>query len=226
MGKLLSFEELKPKELLAEVKKSGIVYLPLGTLEWHERHLPFGLDAFVSHAICKELSKEIGGVVLPPFYFGTDREHHLSGKTFHGMDARAGRVLVGSVYFLKRELFLVLLRSVAKNVADQGFRKLVIVSAHSGTAQQDVLEVLVKEKIETLRVLAFPGRKFTGGIDHAGKIETSLMMAIRPELVNLKRLKKPYEALVGEDPVRAERALGIRQLREIVLQIKREILES
>lgn len=103
--KLNPFEELHPDELAVIIRESGVAYLPLGTLEWHERHLPFGLDAMVSYEICKELCRKIGGCVIPPFYFGTDREHKIDGEIFHGMDARAKRILPGSIYFLKKGLF-------------------------------------------------------------------------------------------------------------------------
>lgn len=223
--KLNLFEELHPDELAQVINESGIVYLPLGTLEWHERHLPFGLDAMVSYEICKELCRRIGGCVIPPFYFGTDREHRIKGRVFHGMDARAKRILPGSIYFLKQDLFFQLLRSIAGNVADQGFRELVIVSAHSGSGQQKVLEKLAQEKIGSLSITIFPGKRFAGGIDHASKLETGLMLALREDLVLLQKLRLPYEAIAGEDPLLANKSEGKKQFDAIVKDIAREILK-
>lgn len=223
--KLNLFEELHPDELEVIIKESGIVYLPLGTLEWHERHLPFGLDAFVSYEICKELCKRIGGCVIPPFYFGTDREHIVERKVFHGMDARAKRVLPGSIYYLKQDLFFKLLRSIAESVSKQGFKKLVIVSAHSGPAQQETIEQLAQQKIGGLKIIAFPGKRFAGGIDHAAKLETELMLALNSELVHLKNLKKPYEALAGEDPLSATSIEGQKHFNNIVREIAKKITE-
>lgn len=220
------FEELHPDELEEIVKNESVVYLPLGTLEWHERHLPFGLDALVSYEICKELAKRIGGCVIPPVYFGTDREHTIDGKILHGMDARAKRVLPGSIYFLKKDLFFELLRSICENVQKQGFRTLVIVSAHSGTAQQETLEKIVLEKFGSLQVLVFPGRTFAGGIDHASKLETGLMMAIRSDLVHLQKIKLPYEAIIGDDPRSATLYEGRKHFKKIVDEIEREIKEK
>ncbi|MBI4225897.1 creatininase family protein, partial [Candidatus Roizmanbacteria bacterium] len=133
MNKSLLYEELSTQELEKIIKNPGITYLPLGTLEWHSKHLPFGLDALVSYELCKRVCNITGGCVIPPLYFGTDREHNLNGKILHGMDAKAGEILPGSLYFLKQDLFLNLLRSIANNVKEQGFKKLVIISAHSGT---------------------------------------------------------------------------------------------
>lgn len=219
------FEELHPDELQRIVNESGIVYLPLGTLEWHERHLPFGLDAMVSYEICKALCRRIGGCVIPPLYFGTDREHKVGDKVFHGMDARANRVLPGSIYYLKKNFFFRLLRSVAENVHQQGFKTLVIVSAHSGSAQQETIEKLAREGVESLRILVFPGKKFAGGIDHASKLETGLMLALREDLVLLQKLRLPYEAIAGQDPLLANKSEGKKQFDAIVKNIAREVLE-
>ena len=74
--------------------------------------------------------------MFPPLYFGTDREHKVGGKKLHGIDASAGKVLPGSVYFVPKDLFRKFLLQVMRNVSEQGVKKLLIVSAHSGTAQQ------------------------------------------------------------------------------------------
>lgn len=219
MNSKILFEELKPAELAKIIKESGLIYLPLGSLEWHERHLPFGLDALVSYEICKKACQQTGGCVIPPLFFGTDREHEIGDKIFHGMDAVAGKVLPGSIYFLKEELFYKVLLNIAENIALQGFKKLVIVSTHSGIAQQRVIEQLAKERVLNLKILAIPGKQFVGGLDHAGKIETSLMMAIRPDLVNLQLLAPPYTAIRGENPLLATKESGETQLAEIVKQI-------
>lgn len=199
------FENLNPQELDEIIKTEGIIYLPLGTLEWHERHLPFGLDAIISNELCKAACLMTGGCVMPPLFFGTDREHEVYGKIFHGMDARAGRILPGSVYFIPQKIFLEFMNQIVKNINDQGFKKLVIVSAHSGPGQQKVLEKLSQEKYPALKLIVLPGKQFIGGIDHAGQIETSLMMFLRPKLVRLDKLEPPYEAIAGEDPRLASR---------------------
>ncbi len=217
------FEELSPKELNNLIKNSGIVYLPLGTLEWHQHHLPFGVDAIISYELCKQACTKTGGCILPPIYFGTDREHDINGNIFHGMDVRAGRILPGSIYFLKEDFFYSYLLQIVHNIADQGFKKLIIISAHSGTAQQRTLEKVVKEYNGGLKILIFPGKQFPGGgIDHAGKIETSLMLAIRPDLVDISQLEKqikPYEALSGDDPLDASEEAGKEQIEQIVQQV-------
>lgn len=219
-------EEANPTLLSSIKDDSGIVYLPLGTLEWHQQHLPFGVDAYISHELCKRVAKQTGGCIMPPLYFGTDREHQVGKKLLHGMNVKAGKILPGNFYFLKENLFSELLEQIVDNVEEQGLKKLVIISAHSGTAQQRVIEKLKGNNQRGLEIIIFPGKLFAGGIDHAGKIETSYMMAIRPDLVKIDRLKEPpYEALIGDDPKQSSREDGERRLMETVEQIVVEVIK-
>jgi creatinine amidohydrolase len=223
--KLHLYEELHPDELQKIIQELGIVFLPLGTLEWHDEHLPFGLDALVAYEICKEVCRNVGGCVIPPLYFGTDREHNINGKIFHGMDAPAKRILPGSIYFMNQKLFDELISQIAKNIALQGFKKLVIVSGHSGTAQHNSLLNLAKKRFYHLKIYAYPGKLWPGGIDHAGKIETELMLYVNQELVHRNKLINPNEILTGEDPRSATKAAGKKRFEAIVKYISQEIVK-
>ena len=81
------------------------------------------------------------------------------------MDARAKKVLPGSIYFLKQDLFYRFLKSIAKNVEEQGFRKLVVVAQHCGTLQRELLLKFAEEKFGKLKVFVFPSRDFPGGME-------------------------------------------------------------
>lgn len=223
MSTSILFEELLPQELEEIIRLSGIIYLPLGTLEWHSKHLPFGLDAMVSYELCKKACKITGGCVIPPLYFGTDREHNINGNKLHGMDAKAGELLPGSLYFIKQDLFLDCLRSIVRNIQEQGFRKLAIISAHSGTAQQQTLETLVEEKFGNLKLFIFPGKLFEGSIDHAGPIETSMMLAINKSLVHLDRIKEPMGPIIGGSLEFASEKDGLERINKIVSQIANSV---
>ena len=68
------------------------------------------------------------------------------------------------------------------------------------------------------RVTAIPGKEFPGGIDHAGRIETSLMLAINKNTVNMKRLKI-YPYIGGESPKFSTAGEGRRCVRKIASYI-------
>jgi creatinine amidohydrolase len=219
------FEELHPKELREIIDSSGIAYLPLGTLEWHEEHLPFGTDAYIGYSLCKAACKKTDGCVIPPLFFGTDREHVVDGKTFHGMDAKAGKVLPGSIYFLKPELFFQLIKSMAENISQQGFRKLVIVSGHGGSAHIDEIKKLDNERIGEMEIIVFHPKEWviegleTGTVDHAGEVETSIFMSINQDLVRMGKLPKPYKGILRSDPHKASKEKGLADFSKIVEQL-------
>jgi creatinine amidohydrolase len=67
-----NYETLRPVQIEAIRQRTPIAYLPWGALEWHSYHAPIGLDGIKAHGLCEALAREIGGVVLPPVYIGTD----------------------------------------------------------------------------------------------------------------------------------------------------------
>ena len=67
-------ELLRPGEILAEIGRCAVVYLPLAPLEWHGPHLPFGVDPLYAHELALRLADRLGGIVHPCLYLGTERE--------------------------------------------------------------------------------------------------------------------------------------------------------
>ena len=65
------YERLHPAELRAELERAPLAYVPVGTLEFHGEHLPFGVDSFEAHALCVRAAERSGGVVLPPVYLAS-----------------------------------------------------------------------------------------------------------------------------------------------------------
>jgi creatinine amidohydrolase len=58
-------ELLLPHEIRARLNDRAVVYLPLGTIEWHCEHLPVGLDALTAHGVCLGAATQDGGLVYP-----------------------------------------------------------------------------------------------------------------------------------------------------------------
>ncbi|MCJ8329251.1 MAG: creatininase family protein [Lentisphaeria bacterium] len=68
---------LRPEEIEARIKNFPAVFVPMGPIEWHGKHLPLGTDALKAHAICVKAAERCGGCVYPPIYFhdGFNLEH-------------------------------------------------------------------------------------------------------------------------------------------------------
>jgi creatinine amidohydrolase len=77
MTNKVQFEEMFPWELSRVLVEAPICYLPLGVLEWHGEHVALGLDGIKAHAICTEVARQSGGVVVPPLWWGADYREDL-----------------------------------------------------------------------------------------------------------------------------------------------------
>lgn len=195
----MRFEELRPEQYRARLAEAPIAYLAWGAHEWHGLHNPLGLDTLKCHGQALALCAETGGIVFPPIYCG-----------YQTMKPHAG--FKGTLEF-RVETIQDLARQYLEQLADEGFRLVIIVMGHYGglhvAAIREVVERFNQER-RYVRAWAFPDYepvlvRGMGG-DHAGANETSLMMRLRPELVDLGRLPQDRplttrdDGIGGEDP--------------------------
>lgn len=204
------YEELRPDEFLEKVNDCPIAYLPLGTLEWHGLHLPLGADGIQSKEVFERIAAEAGGIVLPMLFLGPDIKLEQDGTAYYGMDQLSfedghPQQLEGSAYYMEEERFSILLDAIMHNLSRAGF-KIVVGHGHGPSTQclsknkQDLQE---KYGIYIYNLYDF-GYKGIDGIitDHAAQNETSLIMALRPELASMDKLS-PADipvAVWGRDP--------------------------
>jgi mycofactocin system creatininase family protein len=168
----LSWTELTPR-LLA---------VPLGATEQHGPHLPFTVDTEIAVALCERLARQRDDVVVAPALpYGSSGEHAGFPGTLSIGQAATEAVLVE------------LVRSA------DAFAGVVLVCAHGGNAEP-LRRAVAKLRYEGRNVRAwFP----TGpsGDSHAGRTETSVMLALRPSAVRLDRLEagniRPLADLIG-----------------------------
>jgi len=175
------------------------VYIPLGPLEWHSLHLPFGTDALNATALAMQAAERVGGVVLPTFYWGTERERSPEQAQALGFDAEDYLVgmdfpnhLLKSLY-CREEFLALLMRELLRMLIGLGYEILVIVNGHGAANQIETLERLAAEfaacsPATILLTTAAPCGGDVASIGHADAIETSLMMATHPDCVNLDGL--------------------------------------
>ena len=156
-----------------EARRDAVVLLPLGATEPHGPHAPLSTDTVISTGICKRAAEQLRGevdvLVLPPIAYGVTRY----ASAFPG----AISISEGT------------LRALVTEIAG-GFERLVLVNSH-----------FEPEQVKTLRETALPlldltrranaerlTEEFRSGSCHAGRYETSLVLADRPELVHPERM--------------------------------------
>jgi creatinine amidohydrolase len=148
---------------------------PVGAVEPHGPHAPLGTDTLISVGMCERAAARLdNAVVLPPLPFGV---------------TRYGAAFAGAIGISEQTLRAVVL-DVAKSVADNGFRRLVIVNNHFEPEQVATLRAAAEEAgalyldLVRRRSAERLTDEFRRGSCHAGRYETSLVLADAPELVD------------------------------------------
>jgi creatinine amidohydrolase len=234
------YTELTPQEFRQKIEEAPIAYLPLGTLEWHGEHMPLGSDGIQSQGFFEELSKNVGGIVLPMLFLGPDRIKKLEQEELYGMDIcdhalghphfYEDQQLSGSAYWVTDELFTAMLDSILKQLKRSGFK---IVVAHGHGPSTNIFNnniTLWKEKYGLECFVCWGSEYDKDGmglqVDHGAMNETSLVMALRPELVNMDNLSDDPNSwpvgIGGKDP----REFASKELGEKIMKLQLERMEK
>jgi len=162
------------------LKKTKSVIIPFGAIEEHGTHLPLGTDIIHMYEISKKTSELYTVFVAPPVYFGMCRStaHHPGTISIKGDTLRA------------------LVRDIITSLYNQGLRNFVLISGHAGgTHMSSILETadammeeLPEMKASVLSILDLGLASWDGLVEnlkdsHAGEVETSVMMHLRPKHV-------------------------------------------
>tara|TARA_R110001606_G_scaffold291116_1_gene438971 strand:- start:256 stop:999 length:744 start_codon:yes stop_codon:yes gene_type:complete len=165
-----------------------IAILPLGAHEQHGPHLPFETDTLIAQEVAQRLcSAAPAGIqteLLPVESTGYSVEHmDVSGTRTLGFEEAVNRWI-----------------DIAASCADRGIRRLMLLNAHGGNSP--LLTIVATEARVRFNMLAVATSWTRFGMPadiippedkafdiHAGDIETSVMLAIRPDLVRLDALQ-------------------------------------
>lgn len=214
------YAELQPHEFRTRLAEKSLAYIPLGTLEWHGEHMPYGSDAFQSEALMVECARRYGGIVLPPLHVGPGPTKLMEdGRLLIGMDFWGGyvdppRQLDGDCYWIPDGLFTSLVDDILAQCKRTGFTA-VFADGHGPSRSSWVRDIGRREDYFGLKLFGVTGeiqRGWKSQTDHAALNETSLMMHYRPDLVDLSHLPQSREerplGVAGEDPRDATAAHG------------------
>jgi creatinine amidohydrolase len=176
--------DLTHLEIGAAIRASSTLCLPLGSMEQHGPHLPLNTDTVIAVAFTGRIVERWGETYdlwqLPPITMGLSREHDWAAGTLS--------LSVGAMTTMLRELC----REIARAIPA---RNLLIVNGHGGN--RGLLEVLGRElrgdfglNNVALHLGALISPMADAGVPeiHAGRDETSVMLALAPDLVHRERI--------------------------------------
>jgi creatinine amidohydrolase len=197
----LWLDQLTSAQFAEYVKNDHLVILPFGSVEEHGSHLPLGTDSFQCENVVKRVAGRCGALVLPPIRYG---------------ECRSTRRFPGTIS-LRFETVMAIAEDVLTELARNGAANVLVLSGHAGSGHMAALRLGAQravEKNENLRVMVLSdydiaydlaGKEFPASDGHAGQIETSRMLAIRPDLVGEDRPvgdSRPPKYMILKDPER------------------------
>ncbi len=176
------------------LKVKEVVIAPIGSTEQHGPHLPTGTDHIIGWEIAKRVAENVDCLLLPIAPFGFSEDHF----------PRAGTVT------LTAETLRNLVRDIAKSLARNGAMHIVLMSGHAGHLAQladicfdlNVTGVLGETIIHNIS--PYNSIAIEQLIDileeevllHAEELETSLMLYLRPDLVQMEKAVKEYPPFI------------------------------
>ena len=202
---------LRPDQIVQEIVRCPLAYLPVGPLEWHGPHLPLGVDALNAEKVAQLSAERTGGLVLPTFYWGTERERTpqmLRWLGFEGNEWIVGMDFPANALpsmYAAEEVFALLIREQLRLAVKMGFRTIAVITGHAAENQIVVLQRLAAEFTAKgpSRVQVFlPFVTNSEGImevGHASRVETAIMLALYPQNVDLTGLPPSSEPLRNVD---------------------------
>ena len=159
--------------------------LPIGSFEQHGPHLPLSTDTVIADYLASEICKNCKATfLLPSIRLGCSSEH----LGFAGTISLTPRTM--------RNLIIDISRSLIRS----GLKRLFIINGHGGNkatidaALAEVKQIIPEMRIYSFTTLDIAKQKFAeirkskqGLVGHADEIETSMMLAIAPESVNMDK---------------------------------------
>lgn len=217
------------------LKKVKRAIIPVGSLEQHGAHLPVSTDSLIAEYVAKLLSEKVGAFVLPVISYGVSFEH----KPMFNVS-------------LRNSTLSTMLCDTCISLAENRIREIIILNGHHGnTGALQYIPQEIQSKIPSnvnIHILHY-WQMLTSEFDHAGEVETSLVLAIAPELVHMDRAmpnskdlsksRAAYNSLtnapgsfpkitgngVWGDPMKATASKGDKLIKEIIANLTKTIDE-
>ncbi|MGC9348861.1 MAG: creatininase family protein [Anaerolineae bacterium] len=182
-------ERMRPEQIEAAKAARPAIYVAFGAVEWHGYHNPVGLDAIKAHEQLVGLAARVGGVVYPAVFFGSGGGHGAWPSSF----------------MVPAEPMVEIVKSLLHGFERDGYRKAILLSGHYPNRPQylDAAKNAYLAEGGEMAVLTLIENEVPGGAgDHAAKAETSYMLYLLAELVDVDRLHAgPEDDLGGPDEI-------------------------
>jgi len=192
-------------------EKRPVALIAVGAVEQHGPHLPLGTDTIWAVSICEEIAKKTNSIVVQPCWPGFS-PHHMAFK--------------GTITFSAETLLNILVETI-DSLAKHGIKRFIIINGHGGNTEIVALAARLAKRKSRVYVAIPRGPSKTELAKkyadralkylevHSGARETGSILIIRPDLVEMDRVKdwKPTTKLEPElmklmNPEREDREIA------------------
>jgi creatinine amidohydrolase len=181
--------DLTRDEIKDQLAKNPLVLLPAGSVEQHGPHLPTGTDTFAAEIISHAVAEQMDGLVIPWTPLGVTPMH----APFPG------------TITLSADTYMRMVVETCASLAKHGAKELLVVNWHEGNSAPLAIaaEALHREhglSVVTCHACYVAADLYgpsSGGLTHGGEIEALAVLAYRPELVHLDRVKDSSDHALG-----------------------------
>jgi creatinine amidohydrolase len=212
-------EELSWPNAQAAIQAGAMAVIPVGSLEQHGRHLAINTDnvlgdAIAEAAVRKASDRGLKVLLCPPLHYG---------YTMHNMD-------FPGTMTLRAETLLAVGVDLVTSLVHHGCKRVVLLNSHG--SNWSILDLIARDVMnrrpEVLVAAIFPIKmaaaelerlreaKQTGGMSHGCELETSLMLHLRPELVDMDKavhdISQPDSRFYWRDILRGSRGVALADL--------------
>ena len=166
---------MRPAEVAATLAGDPRLILPIGTCEQHGPHMPLGADTLIVERLADDLSTEF---------------HVLRAPTVeYGVNVVTARPYAGNASVRRKTLHRAL-NDLVDSWEQEGVREFVLLTAHGHDPHLEALETVITTAAR-VRVVNIFGLAFADLLEgqlepmHGDEVDTSLLLYIAPELVNM-----------------------------------------
>ena len=160
-----------------EIKSGKKIIIPLGSMEQHGPHLPISTDTIIAEYLANQLTKKISSYVLPGIPYGVSFEH----RPFFNIS-------------ISNDVLSELLSQICISLGENGFNQIIILNGHRGNmgVLQYIPQIVERNNPKMNDIVINSCHLIESEFDHGGFVETSLMLAIEPKLVQMQMAKRGY----------------------------------
>lgn len=231
------YEEMLPDEIVKRREIFPAAFMGLGGLEWHGEHLAVGLDTLKAERLCVLAAMQSGGFAFPPVWYGEPRIVHIAEVSSKDSETIMERMHFNRKKFTEHHfgktpdeqihLFQELIYHILVQMNTLEMRGVCLVCGHHPLCGW-ILPVVQQFNTTFCDTKAFAGiesdfvsREENVGLDHAAKWETSYIMHLRPDCVDMGvysgSSSRDLVGVGGEDPRKgASAALGEKACNAII----------